>query len=183
MPYEDGDEFIQTLKTEPHRPSPRRGLLGWTVLVLVLLIGAGVSTWFFMQPEPAKPTATSSSTGPGTFTVSGTVILSRGQFTWVSSENPTCNGFNGFDDIRGGGQVTVTDASGKTLAVGSISRGNAEGITTETDGTHRAAICPLPFSVLDVPRGVGPYGVKITHRGTLTYTEDQLIASLTLEFD
>lgn len=39
---------------------------------------------------------------------------------------------------------------------------------------HRASTCAMPFKVSGVPRGVGPYGVEVAHRGVLRYDEGHL---------
>lgn len=73
-----------------------------------------------------------------------------------------CSGTGGFDDIRDGADVEITDENGKTIAV--------------TQLEHSAPIdggCVL-FWEADVPKGKDFYGVEITHRGVIKYTEAQL---------
>jgi hypothetical protein len=147
------------------------------------MTGTGFAVWFFMRPETSTTTATASSSAaaPAAITVIGAVTLQRGQFVW-NSQAAGCQGLSGFADIRPGTQVTVTDASGKVVAVGSLDQGTAEGITEE-GGLSRATSCSLPFKVSGVPRGAGPYGVEVSHRGVLHYPERDLdTQALTLGF-
>jgi hypothetical protein len=84
---------------------------------------------------------------PGTLTINGV----------------DCDGI-GYGDLREGTEVTLTDESGKVLAVGELARTGA---------------CSFTFS-LDAPTGKKFYGVTISHRGTVHYTEDELRHGLQL---
>lgn len=146
------------------------------------MVGTGFGAWLFMRPE-TTPAAVSASASPtaGMLEATGVIVLNRGQFVWHSTGDPTCEGLNGFADIRAGTQVAVTDASGKALAVDELEQGVALDITTEADGMHRAASCELRFKVTAIPPGVGPYGVEVGHRGVTRYDEHDL-ATLRLGF-
>lgn len=158
----------------PPAPGSRAGLIAVLVLgVLVLMAATGLGVWIFTRPDTTAAPATSPS-APPSVDVAGTVVLKQGQFTWNSVGDPTCQGWKGFEDIQGGASVTITDAGGKALLVGSLGRGTAQGITTESDGMHRAGSCELPFIVSGVPGGVGPYGVEVSHRGVVHVNEGQL---------
>lgn len=165
--------------TPPPGRKRRAGLIaGLAAGVVVLMAATGVSVWFLTRPDSKAPTVgTSSAPALNPVTVSGELVLQRGQFSWQSAADPTCSGLNGFSDLAAGAQVTVTDAAGKTLAVGSLGRGTAEGITS--DG--RATTCSLPFKVAGVPGGVGPYGVEVAHRGVVRFSEGELLASISLQ--
>ncbi len=147
---------------------------------LLLMAATGISVWLLTRPDSKPPTARgSASSAPALnpVTVSGELVLQRGQFSWQSAADPTCSGLNGFSDLAAGAQITVTDAAGKVLAVGSLQRGVAEGITT--DG--RATTCSLRFTVSGVPGGVGPYGVEVSHRGVVRFNEGELLSSIRLQ--
>jgi hypothetical protein len=101
-------------------------------------------------------------------TVRGTVTLDSGYDT----QGNTCHGTGGYADLVPGGQVTVTDAQGTVLAVGSLSEGRTVGAL--------AGSCEIPWAVSGVPRGKGPYGVTVTRRGTIQYDEQHLAKPLQL---
>jgi hypothetical protein len=148
-------------------------------LVVLALVGAAVYV-LGRDPKAAPPPSVAASSA--SFTASGALVLKRGEFSWNSAADPTCQGLNGYSDLRAGTQVTVTDASGKKLAIGVLAKGNAGDFSTEADGTQRAASCSLPFAVSGVPRGVGPYGIEISHRGVQNYNEAQLDSGVILGF-
>lgn len=118
------------------------------------------------------------SRGPGTFTVEGTVELKSGQFDWQDGNPATCSGSGLYSDMHGGADVSISDASGKTIAVGRFQTGSPRGI--KSDGS--ADWCSLWFTISGIPRGAEPYGLWITHRGPKPYTEAQLRQRLTLGF-
>jgi hypothetical protein len=86
------------------------------------------------------------------------------------SSGSACSGRGGYSDIHAGTGVTIADASGAVVATGSLQSGRASSSTT----------CDFTFTVPDVPAGEDFYQVEVSHRGTLTYTADQLRAGLAL---
>lgn len=155
-------------------PTPKRfraAIIAAAIIVLGLMAGTGLAVWLLTRPDPAPAPAPAN---PATLEATGMVTLQHSQFRWNGRADPTCMGWQGYDDIRGGAQVTVTDASGKVLVVGSLDPGTAIGITTEANGLPRAEQCTIPFKVAGIPRGVGPYGVEVSHRGVLRYNESDL---------
>lgn len=100
---------------------------------------------------------------PKPFTITGTVTI-----------NATCGQVRGYDDIHTGTQVIVTDAAGTVIATGYITD---EGRVTFSGPLTR---CTLPFMVTDVPEGKDFYGIEISRRGKVTFTEDQVRQPLTL---
>ncbi|MFE4501722.1 hypothetical protein ACFRFQ_17865 [Rhodococcus sp. NPDC056743] len=96
-------------------------------------------------------------TKPGSFAITGTMSLSSSDAQRIGSG---CVGDGGYDDIRPGAEVKVTDEAGKTLATGRLEGG-------ETSNGE----CVLPFTVSGVPAGSTFYQVEISHRGGLTYSE------------
>lgn len=98
-----------------------------------------------------------------TTTLRGEVHL-RGEDN-VAGSSTSCYGSGGYDDLREGTGVVVTDAAGTTIAVGSLGRG-----TYSTFGTLD---CVLPFTV-EVPTGKGFYGIEVAHRGAVKFAEPDL---------
>lgn len=109
--------------------------------------------------------------------IHGYVTLKLGQFTW--DPNPLhCEGWKGYDDIKPGAQVVVTDAAGKTIAVGSLASGLPK---RDPNDDQRAVSCSLEFNV-DAPGGNEFYGVEVSHRGRLQYPPDRFAQPLELSF-
>jgi hypothetical protein len=117
------------------------------------------------RPAPAPAAASSP---PAAFTITGAVNLDVGNFTW-DSDTMSCAGKDGYDDLAPGAQTIVTDPAGTTIAVGQITTGKAQ--MDDDDG--QAASCALSFVVNDVPAGKGFYGIEVSHRGRLQYSELQ----------
>jgi hypothetical protein len=138
------------------------------ILTLATLLLAGCS---FSSTPTTTPT-------PETFEVRGTVVLDRGQFVW-GNDGPSdlrCTGQDGFDDIRPGAQITVTDPAGKVVALGKVRDGNAQ-----LDETGKIGLeCILPFEAAKVPGGLGFYGVQVAHRGAVRFSEAALTVGIRL---
>jgi len=151
----------------PAAPAPRRrGRPGWQIAVLagvaVLVVAAAATVVVLLV----------ASRGPGTFTVTGSVELKTGQFEVHDGNPATCNGIDVYQDLRGGADASIADAKGKFVAIGRFAA-----------GSPRTGWCSLWFTIANVPRGAGPYGLWVTHRGPKPYTEAQLAGRLTLGFD
>lgn len=160
---------------------PRRGrpalIAAAVVGVLALMAATGIAVWFISRPSPAtNATAPRAQPPPANSREAvGTVVLRYSQFSWNGLADHTCQGWKGFADITGGAQITITDASGKALAIGALERGTATGITSsDVNGLPRAEICTLPFKVPGITPGVGPYGVQIAHRDVVRFDESRL---------
>ncbi|MCZ2525374.1 hypothetical protein [Streptomyces sp. HB2AG] len=97
----------------------------------------------------------------GPFTARGTLTLSDTDGYTALGE--TCLGEGGYDDIAYGAPVTVSDAAGTVVAVGSLDLGEV------TDSG-----CSFPFTVEDVPGGAKFYTVEVSHRGGLTKTAGEM---------
>jgi hypothetical protein len=72
-----------------------------------------------------------------------------------------CQGSGGYSDLRPGSGVTVQDASGTIVAVGSL-----------TIGVPSGGGCDLYFEVPDLPTS-DFYQIEVGNRGTVTFTEEQ----------
>lgn len=181
-PVVDGDQRRDTFaepeppKQAPDPPTPapwfRRGrVLAIAAGAVVLVLGAVAAVVLLAgSDDPAA--------GQKTITITGTMTLDRGDFEWGvnSTTDLRCYGRRGYDDIRGGAQVTVTDPNGKVIALGKLDEGKA---TVGSD--QRATECVFPFKVDGVPASHGFYGVEVSHRGVLRYSEAD-IQSKKLEF-
>lgn len=168
------DYTLASLTQPAAAPKKSRTALYATLAVVaaVLLVGAAVVvTLLATRPgsTPTRAVAAAAPTTAGTFTVEGYVELTHGQFTWQGTDNPVCSGMNGFDDMTAGAQMTISDATGKALVVGQLDAGRAFDITGDIAGS-----CRLTFSIPKVPSGVGPYGIKVTHRDAGHYAEADL---------
>lgn len=105
----------------------------------------------------------------GTLTISGKLELVDQNLATFSDD--TCAGSGGYSDLRGGAQVVVTSASGGTIGLGQLGEGQ---------WTTGSKLCTFPFSV-EAPAGQGFYGVEVTHRGSVKYSEADLAQPLALE--
>lgn len=81
-------------------------------------------------------------------------------------DDETCAGSGGYDDLAEGAQVTVSDAAGKTIALGELGPGKVVSAGDVVGG------CQFRFTVKDVPAGQKFYGVEVSHRGVVRYTAD-----------
>jgi len=151
-------------------------------LLPAVAITAAMSLTACGDSKPAANTETPSS-APAVFTITGSITLGLGNFLWSSADN-TCVGRGGYDDMKVGTQVVVTDPAGVTLAVGAISDGSPKiGDRVDDDGEELADGCELSFFVDGVPAGKGIYGVEVSHRGRLQYPEAQAREDLQLTLD
>lgn len=102
----------------------------------------------------------SSSAGskPKTFDAHGIVEVG-GQGS--TRDGQTCEGSGGYGDMVPGGQVTIYNAAGEAIALGSLN-----------EGTSLNFGCVFDFDVSDVPAQDGSdiYSVEVTHRGQIKFT-------------
>jgi len=143
----------------------------------VVLAGAGVAVGMSLGshdsgasgPPPASSGDTSSQVH-----VWGSIAITG--FNFVDTEQPTnsltgdtCATTSGYDDITQGAAVIIGGPTGQigvgALGVGSISNGRSA--------------CSFSFDVA-VPAGLSAYTVTISHRGTQTFTADQLQGGIRL---
>jgi hypothetical protein len=150
-------------------PAPRRRrawpwILG-AAAAAVVLVGVSLAV-LATRPDP-KPAA---ATPPPTLTITGEIVLTQGQFVWDANP-PTCGGYRGYDDIALGASVTVTDPSGKVVGATRLSRATPQ---VDPADAQRAVGCTLSFQVINVPAGLGFYGVEVSHRGVVQRRESEL---------
>ncbi|WP_433414978.1 hypothetical protein ACQP1V_36125 [Microtetraspora malaysiensis] len=129
--------------------------------LLALAVAAGCSS---APPKPAD------------ISISGTLSVHGGQ-SWNNIEGEECSMFEaGYSDIRQGAQVVVTDATGKTLALGTLGAGKRH---LPEGAAPVARRCAFPFTV-QAPGGQDFYGIEVSHRGRLQYTAEQVREPLEL---
>jgi hypothetical protein len=117
----------------------------WLIAAGVVLLLAGGVTLGALVYLGKTPVSVP---GVSHFTVNGDLQIVGGD----------CGGL-GYGDITTGTEVTLTDDSGKVISVGQL---------------MGASACKWTFTLADVPAGGKFYGITISHRGTLHYTEAQL---------
>lgn len=146
------------------------GAVALVVVIVATVLGTLAATGSSKPSTVAAPVATTSS-APATITVKGMLVLDSGDFTWNPGEG--CWGIRGYEDLTADAGVTVTDAAGAVVALGRID--STIPITSDDDITI-AERCELHFTAADVPSGKGFYGVEVTHRGAVKFTEADLTA-------
>ena len=135
-------------------PAPKRPIWPLLILAAAVLIVAGVIGGYFLL-RPASMIA-----------VTGSLELSTSSAATLAGH---CAGSGPYGDIVPGATVTITDAAGTTVALGSLGTGN---VTTNKT-------CGFPFA-LSVPAGKGFYGIEVSHRGRLQLTEAKLAGPIQL---
>lgn len=150
--------------TDPFvKPTPARP--GWVVpvvagLAVLVLALASIAVWAITRasaPSAANPIATSS----GPLVISGSLTLKDSSGV-LNLDDTACSGMHGYDDIRRGTQVVVTDQSGTVLGTGELGAG-----VLQNPGLLRT--CRFAFTVL-VPPGKPFYSIEVSHRGKLTHS-------------
>lgn len=133
----------------------------------LVLIGGGVAAGIVIAGRGSGGSGAPavSTTAPAAGTIRGVITLHAGQFAW-DRQAASCWGKGGYDDLTKGASVTVTDAAGKTIALGSVV---SEYTSFSTD--EFASSCTLNFQVENVPRGGQFYGVEVSHRGVVHESE------------
>jgi hypothetical protein len=129
----------------------------------VVLAGLGMAAVGVTRSDAPAPAARMDIRGSITVPWSGSLLSATGS---------DCAGSGGYSDLAPGGQVTVTDETGKVVGVGRITVGQGSPYQP----------CVLLFEVAGVPSGARYYGVEVTHRGKIQKTEADLrSATLNLE--
>lgn len=126
-------------------PSPVLVVLVTLAVVAVLAI-VGWIVYEGTRPEPV--------------TVSGSVTISSN-----INGGKTCEGTNGYNDIRGGASVVIHDSAGRVIATGQLD----DGVGSDFATSEIALTCRFAFRVPDVPRQKF-YGVEVSHRGTVQFS-------------
>lgn len=127
--------------TPPARAARRRRPLVWILAVLgALVLLGGAAGVYFVAFAP--------------ITVNGSVTVANAGQGFTTTE---CRGTGAFSDLAGGTAVVISDASGKTIALGQLQPGHVSGTN-----------CVFQFSV-EAPRS-DFYGIEVSHRGVVKYS-------------
>jgi hypothetical protein len=137
----------------------RRWVWPATAAVVIALGAAGFGATRLIGQDAPAPAA---SPTPAVLSVHGSLLLADSTGV-LNLDGYHCQGMRGYDDIRQGAAVTITDASGTTIGLGSLSEG-----MMESSGLTRK--CRFTWQV-EVPKGKGFYGVEISHRGKVAVAE------------
>lgn len=146
----------------------------------ILLTGCGA---IGSLPIASKPSPTAQPT-PTTFNIVGTLSVEASPLGSEGALGGDCitdpNG--GFSDIESGGQITITNESGKIVALGTLDVGHTLESMPEgsPDGPLSATRCTFGFSVPSVPEGQNFYAIQMGHRTPLKYTRAELATPLSL---
>lgn len=107
----------------------------------------------------------------GKMTVHGSMTIRDVSSIAVNSDNgSTCVGKNGYDDLAGGGPVSITDAGTATVGLGQLETG-------QYDSAHG---CILQWTVTGVPTGKGFYGITVGHRAAIKVPEAEMHQTVAL---
>ena len=157
--------------SEPARPG--HGRRSWTVVAVALalvVVGAAAAVALRQSDDPADQAADASSqdSAPSDFDVSGTFVLhgtGDESYGWEKSGAP-CEGQEGYSDIVEGAQVVIKNSAGEQIALGGLGPGR----TVEDDEWYQ---CHFDFTIPDVPVDGAIYSVEVTHRGSVSFSQDQ----------
>lgn len=156
-PYQPQGYAPQPPQAFYQRPPRRPWVIPMVVGLAVLLLAVGGTvTWILLRPGASV----------GTFEVKGELTLDGGD-RGIQPADMGCAGASGYSDIAEGTAVTVSDATGTTVALGRLDHGR-------NDGSLGRQQCSFTFVVAGVPAGKGFYGVEVSHRGRVQYTEAEL---------
>ncbi|HET8640561.1 MAG TPA: hypothetical protein VFM37_01420 [Pseudonocardiaceae bacterium] len=167
-PIAPGDRPTYALTDLMPAGPPRRRRVPWVLGAVAVLLVAGLvaaATLVLGGRGDAEPVAEPTSPTPDrvVFSVNGTFVLIDRDAFWQVGES--CRGDSGFSDIQPGAQIVVTDPSGRTVGIGMITGGEALSISR----------CRFEVAVHGIPRGLGFYGIEITHRGVVEFAEQRLL--------
>lgn len=119
---------------------------GVGVLLVCSCSGVGESG---AEPED-KPTA---------FDIAGTVSVP----SYGGSNGTSCTVKDGYEDLRSGATVAVTNAVGDVVGVGAL---------VDIEATART--CRFAFDVPDVPEGSPTYGIEVGQQTMVKYPRSRL---------
>jgi hypothetical protein len=163
------DTVTPVTEQPPAQPSHTKRNL--TIAGIAVLAAAGIAIGVAL-----------SSTGGDSFTAHGEIQLTAIQYgDNVNPSSPadgdSCNGIEGYSDIRPGLTITIEGANGQPLATGLLQAGTMRDVANVSGLAE--GLCELPFTI-SVPAGQAQYAVAIANRGAQEYSQSQLQQGVTL---
>jgi hypothetical protein len=150
-----------------------------TIIIAALALGVlALGACGGRAPSKSAPTATA----PPTYTISGSVALKGTLFSMDNSDtvsyqiNGPCFGTHGYDDLKAGAAVVVTNQNGTTIGSSSLDEGQLPKDPAEMKDPTAPTTCTFAFVVGSVPRA-SFYKIEVAHRGQVTYSFDQLASN------
>lgn len=134
----------------------RRWIVPVAIAVAVLALAAAGVIFMLMTRQPEAP--------PAGFPVVGSILVRP------HTGGADCTGDSGYEDIKTGAQVAITDSTGKTVGLGSLVADGEQVLSDTVSG------CRFTFAIPNVPAGSGFYGVEVSHRGKVQFSESDLRA-------
>lgn len=114
---------------------------------------------------------------PKPVAIVGSLVLNSPGVQRGSTGDPCWVSTKGYQDIREGAQVTVTDGAGAVIALGSLGPGKI-GKTTTAGSQTIGLDCTFPFTV-EVPER-DFYGVEVARRGVVRYARADIGAPIAM---
>jgi len=102
---------------------------------------------------------------PSGFAIRGTVSVP----SYGGSNGTSCTVKDGYEELRSGATVAVTNAAGDVVAVGAL---------VDIEATQRT--CRFAFDVPGVPEGSPTYGIEVGQQAMVTYPRSRLNKQLEL---
>jgi hypothetical protein len=102
------------------------------------------------------------------FEIKGTLSVP----SYGAGSGTTCTVKDGYEDLRSGATVAVTNAKGDVVSVGSL-------VDIEPEGST----CRFAFDVANVPEGSATYGIEIGQQGVVKYPRARLDKDLNLKIE
>jgi hypothetical protein len=115
-------------------------LISALVVISVVAVSVGGLVW----------TNHSSSRAPKV-TIRGTIILTNS-----ATLRANCIGQGGYQDLRAGAAVVLTNEAGETIGSARLQGGEPD---------YDDGICSYPFTIVGVPSNQQQYAVEVAHRG------------------
>jgi hypothetical protein len=157
----------------PQEPPKPKHTIRTVILVLVGLVVLGAVAVVVVRRDDIASIGK-----PKEVTVTGTMTVEAGEGSGANVGN-ACLTEGGYADIRTGTQVTVKDAGGKVIAIGSLGPGTVRAAQTlpkfnaekgVVEDVSQAVKCGFEFSVAGVPGGESFYSVEVAHRGDVRFS-------------
>lgn len=171
-----GEVVMSYLRARTFRPGSKTIRTGIVLFGLVSILSI-VAACGHEDPKTAPATSQT----PAVLTINGilTVPASIDSDQVVDGK---CTATEGYADIATGTQVTVRDAAGKAVALGTLGAGKVKSLFDDpksaVDGY--ADLCKFEFFVSKVPDGQSIYSVEVAHRGQVQFTRAALEDWITL---